>query len=330
MPKFTHTSRSLGLLIALLLSSSLLLSACGEQEKVFEVAIYSQSYPVPDRLAGLKDGLKALAYVEGKNIRFHELDTSTMSPDQGQAALKDLVAKNYDAYWTVNTDGAKSLQSLTKQPIIVVGDANMVGSGLAQSVARPGANLTGVDRTLTGRSLKQLGWLLKIKPDLRSLYVIYDPKVGPEQELLAQVRTEASRTGFKLVEKQVPAQAALPQFVQQLNAEEAQAILFLDYTVLFSAPKDLKEVVLREKLIMPGVEIANFEAGALFSYDVTQFALGRQSAVQLDKVLHGTNPATMPIEAPTKLELSLNQKLADQFGLKFPQSVVAAADNVVK
>lgn len=330
MPNFIHSFRSVGVLLVLLMSSALLLNACGEQEKVYDLAVYTEFYGVPARLDGLKDGLKSLGYVEGKNIRYQQLDVTALNPQQGQAALKDWAAKNYDAYWTVNSTAAGSLKQLvSNKPIIGAGVEEPVRAGLVQSEERPGTNLTGIDFLSNDFVLKDLGWMVKINPTIHQVYLLYDPKNVTQISYLDTLRAEAKRLNLTLLEKQVAPQS-VGQMVSQFKATEAQAILMLDFSAPYIVKDQLKAVVQREKLMMNGIEPTNYDAGALFIYDVDNYAVGRQSASFVDKVLHGSNPAELPMVKPTKLQLHLNQKLADQLGIKFPEAVLAAADEIVK
>jgi putative ABC transport system substrate-binding protein len=333
MPSSRYYPRFLPLFSFLVFISltSLLFSACGEQNKVYQVAIYAETFVIQDRIDGLKAGLKALGYVEEQNIHFVTVDTSTMQPEQRQAALKEAAAKNYDVYWTFNTNSARSLsQVVTNRPIIVPGLEEPVRAGLAKSVERPGGNVTGVDIIFNSRALKQLDWLVKISPELKKAYLIYDPSNPVQTEFLGTMREEATQRGISLVEKQV-SKFDNGKIIPQLKGSEAQGVICLEPTVLYGDPQVLKNTVLQEKLQIVGVEKANLaDSGILFTYGINNYAMGRQTAQYVDKVLHGSNPAELPIQNPDKLELALNQKLASQLGVQFPKAVLAAADAVIQ
>lgn len=307
-----------------------LLVACGDQDKVYNVVIYAETFSIPDRVDGLKDGLKALGYTEGKNLNLIMVDTSTLTPDQRQAAVKEAAAKNYDAYWTFNTNSALSLkQAVTNRPIIVSGMEEPIRAGLAQSAEHPGFNVTGLDIISNNRALKQLEWLVKINPSIKKVYLVYDPKNPVQTDFLPTIRAEAARRGITLVDKQI-SKFDGGKSVPQLKGTEAQGVICLEASLLYGDPNVLKGTVAQEKLEVVGVEKVNLDSGILFTYGINNFAMGRQTAPILDKVLHGANPAELPIQNPDKLELALNQKVADQLGITFPPAVLSAADQVLK
>jgi putative ABC transport system substrate-binding protein len=309
----------------------MLLTACGVQDKIYNVGIYAEDYNVPDRIAGLKDGLKALGYVEGKNLNIQVLDVSSLPTEQRPAALKDFVAKtNFDAYFTLDSLGAQSLKSLVgNKPIIGGGLDEPVLVGLAQSDEQPGANVTGVDDTINQIVLNDLGWMVKINPTIHQVYLLYNPQIPSQKGFLDTIRAEATRLNVKLVEKAESPQNLIP-IVTQLNSTEAQAILILDWSVPYIATTQLKAAVSSNKFLMNGIEPTNYDVGSAFIYDANNYNIGHQSAAYVDKILHGANPGQLPLLKPEKYELHLNQKVADQLGFQFPPAVLAAADEVIK
>lgn len=331
-PRLILSKAHLLTLLIVIGSFTFLLSACGEQEKSYNLGVLIDSNAFLPKVDGLKDGLKALDYIEGKNITFQVLNITGLSPDQQQAALKDFAAKNYNAYWATSGAAASLLQPfVSNQPVIVAGMANPVARGLVKNTEQPGTNVTGIDSLDTELTLKRLEILLSIDPTLRKAYLIYDATSKADIGYLDPIRTKASQLGVNLLEKPIPSLQASADIVGQFKASEAPAIIMVGIS-LFNNNLDLnalKTVVTREKLLLVGGERFNLDVGAIFSYGSPYTALGHQSAYYVDKVLHGSNPAEMTLLQPDKLELILNQKLADQFGLKYPTPVFEAADQVV-
>jgi putative ABC transport system substrate-binding protein len=310
----------------------MLLTACGDtQDKVYNLGVYAEDYNVPDRITGLKDGLKALGYVEGKNLNIQILDVSNLPAEQHATALKDFVAKtNFDAYFTLDTLRAQSLKPLVgNKPIIGGGLDEPVLADLVQSDAQPGTNITGVDDTINQIVLNDLGWMLKINPTIHQVYLLYNPQTPSQKGFLEPIRAEATRLNVQLVEKAESPQNLIP-IVTQLNTTEAQAILILDWSVPYVATKQLKAAVSSNKFLMNGIEPSNYDVGSAFIYDANNYNIGHQSAAYVDKILHGASPSQLPLLKPEKYQLHLNQKVADQLGFQFPPAVLAAADEVIK
>lgn len=321
-------------LAILLLTSSLLLAACGEQDKVYTLGVYLDNTTQASRIDGLKDGLKALGYQEGKNLKIDLVDGSKLSNEQLKSAFKDLFDKNYDAYWATNGSAAELLkqQGYTRQPIVVAGFAEPVARGLIQSPERPGTNMTGVDSINVDLTLKRLGWLLKYDPTISKVYLLYDPNNQSQTSYLEKLRAEASRLKLTLLEKTLSSKAEAKTLLAQLKSSEAPALLTVGLAPIsqFMDYNDLNNLVTREKMIVIGGDRNHIDAGALMVYGSTYYALGRQSASYVSKIFLGANPTDLPVLPPERVELVLNQKIADQLGRPFPEVVLSAADEVVK
>lgn len=321
---------SLLVLIGIILP--LLLSACAEQSEVFELGVYIDRPNLMPRLEGLKDGLAALGYREGQSIRYHLLDSSKLSAEQLEPALKEFAAKNYSAYWTISMTAAQPLQKYLsgRQPIISSGLSDPVQIGLIQSLDHPGANLTGVASRANELTATRLRWLVSFDPAIRHIYLIYD-STNPAQLIhLVEVKEEALRLGVVLLERPLASKEEAKKVILGFTHQEAQAILPMGIVPFSLAQAELKIVVLREKLVMVGGGLSNLEDGALFSYASDEFGIGRQSSTLVDQVLHKEDPAQLAILFPDKIELILNQKLATQLGKVFPERFVANADQIVK
>lgn len=322
--------KSLYFLCILFVLINLALTACN-QEKVYNVGIYNENITVTNRVDGVKEGLKTLGYSEGKNIRYHMLDATTMTAEQQETALKEFATKNYDLYWTPSATAAQNLKKLVgKQPIILAGNIETLKGNAVQSTQRPGSNLTGIDSITTELTANRLKWLTRYDPTIKKVYALFETKNAPQVAYMNILREEAKNLGVTLIEKPVSDRAETKNIVSTFKAEEAQAMLFVSFGLLNSVRNEVKQIVEKEKLVLVGGEASHFELGALFSYGADNFALGRQSAIYVDKVLNGEDPANLPILNAQKLELSLNQKLADQLGLKFPEVLLNSADKVVK
>jgi putative ABC transport system substrate-binding protein len=173
--------------------------------------------------------------------------------------------------------------------------------------------------------------LLLLAPTIRKVYFVYDSTAQPDTSSLDKLRAKASQLGISLLEKPVAPQQASSDIISQFKASEAQAIL-MEGGNLFNnkqALDNLKSVVMREQLLMIGSERFTLDEGAIFSYGSPYSSLGYQSAPYVDKVLHGSNPAVMPVSQPDKLELILNKKLADQFNRKIPAKLFDGADEII-
>ncbi len=274
--------RSLALFIITWLTI-LVLAACGEQDKAAEIGVYIDNAIQIPRFDGLKEGLKGLGYVEGRNIRFQVLNgVGTLQEQAKNPALREFIDKNYQIYWTTNGTAAELLKQagLVKQPLVVSGFSDPVARGLVQSLDRPGANMTGVDSINTELTTKRLNWLLKFDPTIRSVYLIYDSKSSSQTSYLAAIRAEAGRLGVKLIEKTASSKPESKSLLVNLKASEAQAILTVGISPLTQTldETELKAVIEREKLVLIGGDRTHLELGALLTYGSSYNATGQQSS----------------------------------------------------
>lgn len=324
----------LGLLTLIL---GVLLGACGDgagssDSKVYNVGIHidAVSQIFNTRLDGLKDGMKGLGFVEGKNLNYFVVNTTGMTPEQEAQELAAFAAKNYNVYWVAATATVdKLLKYVTTKPVIAASMPGATLSGLIKSNENPGGNFTGVDNPTIQLSLQRLDLLKELNPNIRAVYLLY---IGNKIEVnyLPQMREHAKILGIKLIENEIKSAAEGSQLVAKFSANEAQAIITMGGAAFSYIAKDIKEVVLREKLLVGGADRGNLDLGSIFSYGANNYEIGKQSTEYVIKVLYGANPATLPLLYPNKIEFVLNQKIADQIGFKIPASVIAKADEVVK
>lgn len=326
----------------LLCLTSLLLTACGGSDaKVYDIAIHITSPSQQPKVDGFKEGMKKLGYIEGTNVRYHEVTyagtaaVNAGAPSDAKTKFETFVAKDYTAFWGTNQTAARILKPLlNKRPLVVAGMSDPVGANLIQSISQPGENITGVDSFEYELEVDKLRWITKISPTVQTVYVLYFTAVPNMNVYLTLIRAEAAKLNLKLIEKPMDNSQGTERdpntFVSKMNAAEGQAVLFIGNAVFTSLGDTLKPVIEREKLIVAGGVPEHLKFGALFTYSPNLFELGRQSAPYMSKILTGASPATLAVSPPANLALVLNQKLADQFGIKFPDPVLAAADELTK
>jgi putative ABC transport system substrate-binding protein len=257
--------------IALLLSV-LVLAACGDAQntnKVYNVGIYldATSATFLNRMEGMKEGMKALNYVEGKTIIYNVLNTTGMTAEQEKAALNDLAAKNYDAYVVVSSQSAGKVKDLiTKKPIVVAGFPDAVALGLIKSAEKPGGNMTGVENLNTELSPKRLEMLNRLDPSIKSVYMLYNPTMQIQLLNLEKMQATAKELGINLIIKQVTNKEESKKIVSQFKYSEAQAVITIGLTSISVSADELKTIIPQEKMILVGMERANLDLGAMFSY----------------------------------------------------------------
>ena len=280
------------------------------------------------RLDAFRQGLRAIGYIEGKNI-----DIEYRSADGKSERLPDLAAELARLKVDCIVTGGENPTRFAKQatstiPIIMTSVGDPVGFGFAASLARPGGNITGLSTYSADLAGKRLELLKEAIPRLSRVAFISDPRstagniketeaVGPilkMQLLLLTARTlDELENAFR-------------------SSAKSRAGAFIIAGGGFFNTNQTRLVELAAKYRLPGMypEQEFVLAGGLMAYATSIPDLYRRAATYVDKILKGTKPADLPVEQPKKFEFIINQKAAKQIGLVIPPNVLARADRVIR
>jgi putative ABC transport system substrate-binding protein len=282
------------------------------------------------RIEALWSGLHQLGYVEGENliIEYQWADTVDQIPQL--AAL--LVRMNVDLIFApVSTFVEPARQATKTIPIVFASHADPVGLGHVQSLAHPGGNITGLSMVLTEVAAKELEILHDAIPSATRIGVLWNPTT-PSHEPAMQAVAAAAET-LKLGLYPVPTRHVddFDAAASSLVSEKINCFLALASPVTYpDAGTHLIQLALQHQLAgMFGFK-ENAQAGGLMSYSADILDLYRRSAVYIDKILKGANPADLPVEQASKYELVINLKTAKAIGLTIPPTLLARADGVIE
>ncbi len=280
-------------------------------------------------LAVFREELKVLGYIEGRNLSF-DFSAGEFSRDRTRQLAAEAIAKKPDIIFAQHV-AVHAFSDLTKTiPIIAIYSGDMVEAKLVKSLARPGVNITGVQ--LLGFDLvgKRIEILKELVPSIKRLAVFAmsaHPGVTQEREVsvAAAKQLGVSIAFFPLTNPQ--------ELDAGLIAAKAQGVdgvvLFPDPITLSSAPR-VAAFALQHKLPVVSAWYNYADAGGLVSYGPNLREAWRRAASHFDRVAKGADPATLPIELPTIVELVLNFKTARALGVKVPQAVLLRADRVIE
>jgi putative ABC transport system substrate-binding protein len=312
---------------------ALCFSASAQQPaKILRIGNLSAGSPAnnPHRFEAVRQGLRELGYVEGKNIVI-ERRFAEGKFDRLPSLAAELVRLNVAVILTsggISTRAAKEATSTI--PIVMAQDNDPVGNGFVASLARPGGNITGLATFAPELSGKRLELLKEIVPKL-SRVAVFGTSANPgNAQSLKEI--EAAAGAFKVQLQQqdlVESKDIEPAFRAAANGR-VDAIIVLVSSVLNSNRRRVAELAAKSRLpvIYPFREFV--EAGGLMTYGVNFVDLYRRSATYIDKILKGARPADLPVEQPTKFEFIINLKAAKQIGLTVLPNVLARADYVIK
>src|SRR5215468_6825857 len=301
-----------------------------QQAKVYRVGVIQPAAPFSAVVEGMRDGLKELGYEDGKQVRLEIRDTKG-DLNAVKEAAKTFERDKVNLIYVVATSAAVAVKESTSDtPIVFAVAGDPTSNGLIQSFAKPGGRLTGVYYLTVDLTPKRLEVLKEILPKLRRVLAFYNPKNPISIEAAELGRQAAQQMKIQFVERPATSVDELNDGLQKLKVGEADAYLFVSDTMITSHAQIIIEAALAKKLPTMCQEQGLVAAGGLASYGQNFREVGRMSAKYVQKVLAGTRPQDLPVEAASKFEMAVNLKTAKQIGLTIPQSVIYQADKVIK
>jgi putative ABC transport system substrate-binding protein len=275
--------------------------------------------------------LRELGYLEGKNLVI-EFRWADGEADRLPALMAEVVAKNPDVLVTYATRPAiVAKNATTKIPIVVAAMGDPVATGLAESLARPGSNLTGLSMGYADPiSGKWLELLQETVPRLSTIAVIMNPDNPLERDLINKLTKLATQRHLKLLVTDGRTPESLDKAFAS-TARGAQVMVVTGDPVIVGFHR-ARIIALASKFRMPAIYAMRefVDEGGLMAYGPDVTAMFRRAAEYVDKILKGARPSDLPIEQPTKLELVVNLKTAKALGIKIPQSILLRADEVIR
>ena len=308
------------------------LTALAQQAgKGYRVAFLEDSPSVyPDAIEALRQGVRDLGYVEGRNIAI-EYRWAEGKPERMRELAEELVRLNVDVIIvpaSVYTEAAKRATSTI--PIVFLGHADPVATGHATSLARPGGNITGISIMLTEASVKSLELLKQAVPGITRIAVIFDPATPSHGPVLKAVEAAGPLLGLQVQPVAVRSATEFDSAFLAIVQGRADAVLVLTTPLFVAGAQPLAELALAHKLPSVFTPRENVEAGGLMSYSPNRADYYRRGAIYVDKILMGANPADLPVQQPTRFQLVVNLKTAKALGLTIPESFLSRVDEVIE
>jgi putative ABC transport system substrate-binding protein len=281
------------------------------------------------RVEAFRQGLRALGYVEGKDIVIQYRNADGKIDQVAHNAI-ELVRLNVDIILTAGpTDTRAAKEATSTIPIVMMQDPDPVGNGFVASLARPGGNITGLSRLAPELSGKQLEFLKEIVPRLSRVAVFGTSTEPGNAQSLRETERAAGALGVKLQYLDILASKDIATAFKAAHPARADAVLVLASPIL-TQRKQIADHALTNRIPAIYDRREFVDLGGLMSYGVSIPDLDRRAATYVDKILKGAKPAELPVEQPTKFELVINLKTAKQIGLIIPPNVLARADRVIK
>jgi putative ABC transport system substrate-binding protein len=293
------------------------------------VLLGPQSDPtMRDRLAALREGLEALGWVEGRNLRLDHRFANNSTDTNAYAA--ELVKLAPDVI-VAPPSGLRPLQAATPTiPVVFVLANNPVSEGFVANLTRPGGAVTGFaayDPLIMG---KWLQLLKQIAPHVNRVAFIYDPSVPAMVGFLGELTKLAPPLGVQASGAAVQNAADIESTISAF-AREPNGGLFVPSNPVINANRELIcALAVRYRLPTLGVYRIFAASGGVLSYGIDDVEQYRLAASYVDRILKGEKPGDLPIQYPVRYNLVINLNTAKALGLTIPETLLATADEVIQ
>jgi len=280
-----------------------------------------------------RDGMRALVYSDGKTVVF-DYRWANHKYAQLPELAAELVKLRVRIIVAEATPAVIAARSVTSElPIVAPLMADPVGSGFAQSLARPGGNITGLSTLSADLAPKLLELLSEIVPSLSRVGMMWDQNIQSFALTVRRAEAAAKSRGFALEVRGVRSPDDLEPAFAALEAAHVQALIMSFPAASLVAKGDpalLAAEVARRHLPAAYPTGESVAAGGLVSYGPSYPDLFRRIATYVDKILKGAKPSDLPVEEPRLFELRVNLKTAKALGVTIPPAILVRADQVIE
>ncbi len=317
------------LLVSLAFALPVRIRAQSAPRRIGFLSPFSRSQSLTFRSA-LVNGLRALGYVEGKDFVLVEKFSdgrNELLPD----LANQLVVLKVDLLFVATTNVTAAAQQATAvTPIVFYSVSDPVRAGFADSISRPGHNLTGLTNLSGDLIGKRLELLKQMVPRLQRVSVLANPTNPYYSTQLERTQPVAKRLGLTLSLVSAHTTEELESAFRTMVQQRSGAVLVTADVDFYRRGRQIAELASRHRIPSMFPFATAVEAGGLMSYGVDEDYAVRHVATYVDKIFKGANPGDLPIEQPTKVDLLINRRTAEAIGLVIPAVVLLQAERVIE
>ena len=300
------------------------------QAKVHKVGVLMLVKPDRPQLQGLRDGLKEAGYIDGRNLILDMRPLQTA--EELRSLARQFVKHNVNVIVTTgNVETIVAKETIRQLPIVFMPASDPISAGFVKSFARPDTNLTGIAliRDLDSYG-KQLEVFKEAVPSLGKLAVLYDARANasPYSQALGRLKKVASSLFIAIDERPIREIGEAEKAVASLSKNTVDGVFVLCSSLFGSGPEAIISRAIERKL--PLFSCSWTHQGALVSFALDLYQVGRRGGWYVTQSLNGAKPADLPVEVPLRYELTLNLKTANAIGLEIPATVLQRADKVIR
>jgi putative ABC transport system substrate-binding protein len=281
-------------------------------------------------VSAFTQALAGLGWTDGRNVRI-DLRWGRTDINRIGALAQELVGLQPDIIVTSNTPATVALRRETLMiPIVYVGTADLVASGIVPRLDRPGGNITGFGGLEASLGGKWLELLSEIVPGLKRAAIMFNPDAAVVSTYMPSFETAARSLKVVPITAPVHRDVEIEAYITALGREPGGGLVVVPdiFTLAHRAPI----ILAAARNNVPAVygQSEAVRNGGLLSYGVDQGDIFRRAATYVDRILRGEKPGDLPVQFPTKFEMSVNLTTATAIGLAIPPSIMLRADEVIE
>jgi putative ABC transport system substrate-binding protein len=304
--------------------------AGAQQLAVIGILLASGAEANEHNLNAFRDGMRQLGYVDGRNIHL-EIRFADGYLDRLPALAAELVGLNPRVLVSAPLPAHLAVRRATSDiPIVMATGADPLGFGLVASLAHPDGNVTGLANFAEILASKQLDLLRELTPRLSRVGMLINLGNPLHVPQLRETTIATEAAGITLVPAEISSPDRLDSGFEVLRREQVEALMVPPDTTFFTLRRTIGELATIARLPAIYGYREHVYAGGLMSYGPDPREMFRRAATYVDKILRGAQPADLPVEQPTKIELTINLRVAKALGLELPPTLLARADEVIE
>jgi putative tryptophan/tyrosine transport system substrate-binding protein len=305
-----------------------------QAERVRRIGVFmrlSQSDPVTKGyLAALAQGLAPLGWSQSRNLQLIFRLSGSDDPTTNTAAA-DLVRQNPEVILSHGTETSRIMQQHTSAiPIVFTTVTDPVGSGLVESLARPGRNTTGFTNFEFSMAGKWLELLKEVAPAVKNIAILFNPDNAAMPGQLRAIAFGAPALGLQVTEAKVRDRGDIERALNALAQTPNAGFIVLPENLVITNRELIVGMAAHHGLPSVFSDRFNIKNGGLLSYGADTDDLYRRAASYIDRILRGEKPSDLPVQQPTKFELVINLNTARALGLEVAPTLLARADEVIE
>lgn len=281
---------------------------------------------------GLRQGMKALGYVEGKDVNYL---FANARGDRARVAelTKSFLSEKVDVIFTITNTALKivaQIAKLSKTPVVFGSASGPVESGIIPAYATPDTHITGVTSASIELVEKRLEILREVLPKTKRVAILGDLEADSSKAAFIVGQKTAGRLGLKLLEIKIRSKEEGIDAAKKISLKDTDALFIIPGLHAIAAIDEVAAAAKVNRIPFAVYQVEHVKkSGALLSYGSSYFLQGKQSAAMVDKILKGRPVYQLPIERPEKHEMILNLETAKAIGVKFSPNILNRADELV-